>query len=906
MYRKLRTILIMLLLTQTVFGQQKPNIIYILADDLGYGDVSCFNKNSKIHTKHIDALAQQGLKFTDAHSNSAVCTPTRYGILTGRYAWRSPIKSGVLWSYDTHLIEPERLTVAALLKKNGYQTACIGKWHLGMDWAKNTPDVSGQVEGGIDFFKPIKNGPTTLGFDYFYGITASLDIPPYFYIQNDKITATKIDSIEETHGKGFWRKGPIGNDFKHEEVLPTMANKAIEFIQKADKNKPYFLYLPLPAPHTPILPTKEYLGKSGTNEYGDFVLMVDDIVGRVMETVKTTGNEKNTIIIFTSDNGCSIAADFKELASLGHNPSGVLRGTKADIFEGGHRIPFIVKWGNTIKNNSVSDKTICLTDFMATCAALMNEKLPDNAGEDSYNLLPLFQNKPNEYQREATVMHSIDGNFSIRKDKWKLVFGAGSGGWSSPKTGKEEDGLPIVQLYDMKNDISETKNVQAENSLIVKDLTTLMTQYVNNGRSTKGAPQSNDGAFLKGKMPWMLNDFMDKRFGMFIHWGPVSLRGTEIGWSRGYQVSAADYDTLYKEFNPTLFNADSWVKAAKDAGMKYVTLTSKHHDGFCLWPTKTSDYNIMSSPFKRDVVGELATACKKQGMTFCLYFTVLDWHDPNYPLHNMGDTVPDPKADMRKFVNTMKSQLTELITNYHPYMLWFDGNWEKPWTQAMGQEIYDHIKKLDPNVVVNNRLGKGNHKVLTTETVGDYATPEQIVGEINMHVPWESCITICNQWAWKPNDKMKSLKESIQTLVSTAAGNGNLLYNVGPMMDGRIEDRQVKLLAKMGDWLNKYGTSIYETKGGPYKPNKIYATTRKGNQIFLHVFKTDTNEIKLPPLPTGIIKKAYFMNGGPLSIKQDETGILVNLKTKMPDENDSVIVFDLDINAENLTLILEK
>lgn len=432
--------------------------------------------------------------------------------------------------------------------------------------------------------------------------------------------------------------------------------------------------------------------------------------------------------------------------------------------------------------------------------------------------------------------------------------------------------------------------------------------------STLGVNAQNMGGNAIKTDPRILEDFMSKRFGMFIHWGPISLRGTEIGWSRGHQVPAEEYDNLYKEFNPTLFNAENWVKAAKEAGMKYVVLTSKHHDGFCLWPTKTSNYNIMSSPYKKDIVGELAKACKKHDIAFCLYFTILDWRDPNYALHNMGDTIPDPKADMRQFVNTIKTQLTELITNYQPYMLWFDGNWEKPWTQSMGQEVYNHIKKLDPKVIVNNRLGKGTHKIITPETVGDYATPEQFIGEINMKDPWESCITICNQWAWKPNDKMKSLKESLQTLVRTAGGNGNLLYNVGPMMDGRIEDRQVQLLANMGNWLKKYGESVYNTKGGPYKPNKIYAATRKGNQIFVHIFKTDTAEIKLPLIPNVQIKKAYFMKGDPLtqsvmaqnaliSIQQDGTGILLKFPTKMPDENDSVIVFDLDKNAELLPLI---
>ena len=402
----------------------------------------------------------------------------------------------------------------------------------------------------------------------------------------------------------------------------------------------------------------------------------------------------------------------------------------------------------------------------------------------------------------------------------------------------------------------------------------------------------------------VMDDFMDKRFGMFIHWGPVSLRGTEIGWSRGTQVPVKEYDNLYKEFNPVLFNADSWVKTAKDAGMKYLTITAKHHDGFCLWPTAYSEYNIMNSPFKRDVVGELATACKKQGIAFCIYFTVLDWHDANYPKHNIpGDTMLDPNANMNKFVSTMKNELKELITRYHPYMLWFDGNWESPWTKKYGEEVYHHIKSIDPAVIINNRLGKGKHTELGAETVGDYATPEQFIGALNMKDPWESCITICNQWAWKPNDKMKSRKECIQTLVQTAAGNGNLLFNVGPMLDGRIEARQVKRLKEMGDWLKLYGESIYSTKGGPYKPDSIRATTRKGNKIYLHVFSAENSQLSLPALPDVVISKAWFLKGQPVQFTQDEKNIRITLPAKMPDEDCAVIVLELNKNAETIPVI---
>lgn len=464
----------------------RPNIIYILADDLGYGDVSALNENSKLNTKYIDEIAKSGMRFTDAHSNSAVCTPTRYGILTGRYAWRTHLQSGVLWSYDTMLIDKGRTTAASLLKQNGYQTACIGKWHLGLDWQK---DVSGKV----DFSKEITNGPNQLGFDYFYGITASLDIPPYFYIENNKITAASIDSIAGTSGKGFWREGPIGNDFKHEEVLPKLTTKAEQYIKsEAKAGKPFFLYFALPSPHTPILPTAAYKGKSGTNEYGDFVLMTDDMVGRILRAVKDAGIEQNTMIVFTSDNGVTPSANLEELINAGHYSSYIFRGAKADIYEGGHRIPFIIKWPGKVKTGTVNNTTICLTDFIATLAEMMQIKLDDNEGEDSYSLLPLLLQQGN-YQRTSIIHHSIDGNFSIRKGKWKLEFAAGSGGWSVPteKQAKELNLSPL-QLYDLETDIAETKNVADKNPKVVNELSKLAKEIVENGRSTKGKKQKND------------------------------------------------------------------------------------------------------------------------------------------------------------------------------------------------------------------------------------------------------------------------------------------------------------------------------------------------------------------------------------------------------------------------------
>ncbi|MCC7524626.1 MAG: arylsulfatase [Chitinophagaceae bacterium] len=467
-------------------AQQKPNIIYILADDLGYGDLSCLNANSKLPTVNIDKMSAEGMRFTDAHSSSAVCTPTRYGILTGRYAWRTRLQNGVLWGYDTMLIKNDKTTLASLLKHNGYRTGCIGKWHLGLDWQKD-------ARGNFDFFQPISRSPLQVGFDYFYGIPASLDMHPYFYMENNRVTATVVDSTVGNSGKGFWRAGPAGNDFRHEEVLDRITAKAVDYISREAKSgHPFFLYFALTSPHTPILPTASWLGKSATNAYGDFVLMTDDMVGKILDAVKAAGIEQNTIIVFTSDNGCSPSAGFEELYAAGHHSSSIYRGAKADIFEGGHRVPFIVKWPQKVKAGTVTPSTVCLTDFLATLADLLQQPLKDNEGEDSFSLLPLLLQKKG-YARTSTIHHSIDGNFAIRKNEWKLIFARGSGGWSVP-TEKEAkaQGLPDLQLYNLKTDIGETNNVAAIHPLMVQELLNIMETIVKNGRSTQGKKQEND------------------------------------------------------------------------------------------------------------------------------------------------------------------------------------------------------------------------------------------------------------------------------------------------------------------------------------------------------------------------------------------------------------------------------
>ncbi|MEN8118662.1 MAG: arylsulfatase [Bacteroidota bacterium] len=489
-------------------NNKKPNIVFILADDMGYGDVSCFNENSKIKTPFIDKLADGGVMFTDAHTSSSVCTPTRYGILTGRYNWRSTLKNGVLGGYSKALIPPGRTTIAGFLKQNGYKTAGFGKWHLGWDWALSegeTIDDAWNASAEVDFSQPVKNGPTTRGFDYYFGFNGSLDMPPYVWVENDMPTMVPIKETEDTGKQSWWRKGLTSDDFSHEQVLPLITKKTVDFIhQNANGDQPFFVYMPLPAPHTPILPTKEFQGKSGLdNPYGDFVIMVDWVVGQVKNALEEQGIADNTILIFTSDNGCSPQADYAQLATKGHDPSYLFRGHKADIFEGGHHVPYVVSWPAKVKPEK-SDQLLCTTDLFATVADILNVDVADNMAEDSYSFLSALNLKSDKEKRENIVHHSINGSFAYRKNDWKVIFCPGSGGWSNPKPNSEgiED-LPKVQLYNLVEDIAEKNNLVDTNTDIVEQYRDELKEIVNNGRSTKGKIQSNDGPKKWKQLSWM-------------------------------------------------------------------------------------------------------------------------------------------------------------------------------------------------------------------------------------------------------------------------------------------------------------------------------------------------------------------------------------------------------------------
>jgi len=493
-------VLLFLITGSASSATDRPNIIFILADDQGYGDVSALNPESKIPTPHIDRIAHEGMIFTDAHSSSSVCTPTRYSILTGRYHWRTHLQRGVLGGFSRALIDADRLTLPALLSRHGYHTSCVGKWHLGFDWqlqdgtpADDQGDFSGGFKGGwnVDYTAPIQHGPVDRGFDHFFGISASLDMPPYVYL-HDRI-ATEVPTVE----KAFHRKGPAAAGFEAVDVLPRITEETVGIISDraglAKAGVPFFIYFPLNAPHTPIVPTPEWEGKSGINAYADFTMQVDHSVGQVLDALDQHGLAEDTLVIFTTDNGCSPAANIAELQAAGHEPSHIYRGHKADIFEGGHRIPFLVRWPKRIEAGTRSDQLIGQFDFFATCAELLGAEVPPDAGEDSVSFLPTLLGEDGGTVRPSLISQSIGGQFSIRRGPWKLNLCPGSGGWSSPRPGRVDlSEYPPMQLYDLSKDPGETRNLFEQRPEIAAEMEALLAQHIENGRSTPGPDQPND------------------------------------------------------------------------------------------------------------------------------------------------------------------------------------------------------------------------------------------------------------------------------------------------------------------------------------------------------------------------------------------------------------------------------
>jgi arylsulfatase A len=466
-------VLAVLPLAAPALDAKQPNILVILADDMGYGDPGCYNPKSKIATPNIDRLAHEGMRFTDAHAPGPLCHPSRYGLMTGRNPFRTDISR---WPQQP-LIAKDQVTIASLLRAQGYHTAMVGKWHLGFR------------ENGYD--QPLRGGPADCGFDSFFGVRASTDISPYFYIQGDRAATPPSGHIGEHHSEGwaptqgaFWRGGGIAPGLDLKDVLPRLTDEACAVIntqadKKSDARQPLMLYLAFTAPHTPWLPAAEFAGKSGAGIYGDFVIMVDAQIGRVLASLEKAGMTQDTLLIFASDNGPMWVP--ANVARFGHDAAGGLRGMKSDVWEAGHRMPFIVRWPGRVKAGMVSDQTICFTDLLATFADICGAKLPTGAGPDSFSFLPVLEGQQpvGKPIRGPIVMQA--GSCSammIRSGDWKLINQLGSGGFSQPKTIKPGPGDPAGQLYNLRNDLAESNNLYLKHPEIVARLEAEMQRIV--------------------------------------------------------------------------------------------------------------------------------------------------------------------------------------------------------------------------------------------------------------------------------------------------------------------------------------------------------------------------------------------------------------------------------------------
>ena len=475
----------------------QPNIVLILADDFGVGDIQAHYPENKLATPLLARLASQCIRFTDAHSPSAVCSPTRYGILTGRYAWRTRLQEWVIASYEPPLIDSQRPTLPGYLAARGYRTACIGKWHLGWNWPGPQPSQMTAVRNGQKFFKcqfneNIADGPTTHGFDYYFGDDVP-NLPPYTFIENDRVVVQPTESFKVDPNEGIvlpksFEGSPMAPGWRLADVLPTLTRRAGELVEDwASDDQPFFLYFSLPSPHEPVVPSGSFRGKSGIAPIADFVMQTDWAVGQVMNAVSKAGVADNTLIIFTADNGHSHYTGWDELVAAGHFPSGPYRGHKGDIWEGGHRVPLVMSWPGQIAPGTASDRLVSLTDFFATCADIVGEELPARAAEDSISFLPAVRGTSSHAGRTSLVHHSNHGEFAYREGPWKLVFRRHEANLDRSR------GKPTVaELYNLAHDIAETENVASLHPDVADRLRGRLTTVIEQGASRADCVGQND------------------------------------------------------------------------------------------------------------------------------------------------------------------------------------------------------------------------------------------------------------------------------------------------------------------------------------------------------------------------------------------------------------------------------
>ena len=471
----------------------QPNVIVILGDDMGIDSVSAFNTKMGLKTPAIARLASEGMSFMDAHSTSGVCSPTRSGLLTGRYNWRSRLKRGIVGQWERPLIANARLTLPEMFRAQGYATCMIGKWHLGWNWPGKGGGVTEKLDK-IDFTKPIAGGPNSHGFDYYFGDDVP-NWPPYVWRENVNLLGNLTAQIKQGTMVGV-SAGPAVPDWDFSAVLLEYGKRCAEYVRgRKGKEQPFFLYFPMPSPHTPIAPGGKFKGITGISPYAEFLVEPDWAVSEIMKALKDTDQADNTVVFFTCDNGTSPKANFPQLDAAGVHLNVNWRGWKADAYEGGHRVPFIVRWPGQVKPGTRSTQTITLTDIMATCGGILGAELPANAAEDSVSLLPVLRGKKMEKPlHDVVIHHSGSGHFAIRKAQWKLLLCRGSGGWSPPReTEAAKKKLPMLQLYDLANDPKESKNLHAQYPNKVKELVSDLAKAFRNGRTTHGPRQQNEG-----------------------------------------------------------------------------------------------------------------------------------------------------------------------------------------------------------------------------------------------------------------------------------------------------------------------------------------------------------------------------------------------------------------------------
>lgn len=489
---------------------EHPNIVFIFADDMGYGDVSCNNPYSRVQTPAIDQMAEQGIRFTEAHSAGSVCTPSRYSLLTGRYFFRIPYQPAHR-GYLPPYIGPERETIGNLLQKANYTTACIGKWHLGLNWQKKDetlplipPNRNGYTN--VDFNALVTGSPNELGFDYSFIMPASLDMPPYVFVRNNKVVdpeivltadvyPNRLDDTADAWDRKYtgdddiywqrgvwWRNGEMSKSFKVEDCMDVLVSEGISFIEReSGKEKPFFLYLPLTGPHTPWVPNEQFKGKTGLGTYGDFIAQIDNIVSLIARKLEELGIEENTMVIFSSDNGA--AWEREDVLQYAHKSSWSRRGMKGDAWDGGHHIPLIIKWPKKIKPGTMFNRDISLIDFYATFAELLNQDLDKNVAEDSFSFMDVLNGKQQSSIRDHIVYLSSSGRRAIKKGDWKFIEGLGSGGFSYPSKLSPVENGPTNQLYNVKEDEMESNNLVLQKPEIANDLKTTLNQLVEKGYS---------------------------------------------------------------------------------------------------------------------------------------------------------------------------------------------------------------------------------------------------------------------------------------------------------------------------------------------------------------------------------------------------------------------------------------